>query len=353
MVTKAAFDAMDEVRRSRGRLLQALGAGPRTMPSEVVEVAPGVRLRVYPAAPTAGPPVLLVSAPIKRWYIWDLEPQVSVVARCQEHGFWVHVVEWTDPGPTEQHRGLDDYAGDLLRRCLDVVAERTGVTRVPMIGLSLGGVIAAACAARYPDRVSALALLEAPLHFGADAGAFGRVIAATPPAVSARVTAGGVPGSLLDIAAAGAAPREFQLDPYLDLLRSVRDPAAFTTYLRVRRWTDDQLGLPERLVSDVVERLYRRDELMQGLLEVAGRRVGPKTLAVPLLSVLDPRSRVVPASSVIPFHDAAAASVKRLVEYDGDVGVVVQHVGVVVGRNAHRRLWPEILTWVNQQATGT
>jgi polyhydroxyalkanoate synthase len=351
MLTKGAFDALDEVRRSRGRLLEALGAGPHTMPSEVVEVAPGVRLRVYPSAPTTRMPVLLVSAPIKRWYIWDLEPQVSVVARCQEHGLGVHVVEWTDPGPSGQGRGLDEYAGDLLHRCLEVVAERTGVARIPMIGPSLGGVLAAVCAARYPGQVAALALLEAPLHFAHDAGAFGPVTAAITPAVSARVAAGGVPGSLLDVAAAGAAPREFQLDPYLDLLRSAHDPATFTTYLRIRRWADDQFRLPEQLVRDVVELLYRRDELMLGQLEVAGRPVGPKTLTVPLLSVIDPRSRVVPPESVIPFHEAAAAPVKRLVEYHGDVGVVVQHVGVLVGRNAHRHVWPDILAWVTDHAT--
>jgi polyhydroxyalkanoate synthase len=350
MLTKGAFDALDELRRSRGRLLDTLGAGPRTMPSEVVHVAPGVRLRAYPALSPSMVPLVLVSAPIKRWYIWDLEPDVSVVARCQEHGFWVHVVEWSDPGRSGQHRGLDEYAGDLLHRCLEVVSERTGVARIPMIGVSLGGVLAALCAARFPGRVAAVALLEAPLHFAHDAGAFASVVAAMPPGVSARLAAGGVPGSLLDVAAAGAAPREFQLDPYLDLLRSAQDPAALMTYLRVRRWADDELRLPERLVRDVVELLYRRDELMLGLLEVADRHVGPKTLTVPLLNVIDPRSRVVPPASVIPFHEAAAAPVKRLVEYHGDVGVVVQHVGVLVGRNAHRHVWPDVLTWMNERA---
>jgi poly(3-hydroxyalkanoate) synthetase len=33
--------------------------------------------------------VLTVPAPIKRHYIWDLEPRVSVVARCLAHGLRV------------------------------------------------------------------------------------------------------------------------------------------------------------------------------------------------------------------------------------------------------------------------
>jgi polyhydroxyalkanoate synthase len=352
MVNKLAFGALDEARRWRGRLLDALGMAPRATPcDEVVEVAPGVRLRVYAFGAATAPPVLLVSAPIKRWYIWDLEPRASVVARCREHGLRVYVVEWTEPGPDEQHLGLDQYADRLLVACIQAVTQRTGCSRIPLIGPSLGGVLAAVCAARHPDLVSAVALLEAPLHLGNDAGAFAPFVAATPPAVAAAVAAGGVPGSLLDLGSAAAAPREFQLDPYLDLLRSVGDPAALRTYLRVLRWANDELRLPARLFSDVVERLYRRDEFMQGTLEVGGRAVGPASLTVPLLNVVDPRSRAVPPRSIIPFHDAAAAPVKRLLEYHGDVGVALQHVGVLVGRNAHERLWPEILAWLGRWST--
>jgi polyhydroxyalkanoate synthase len=353
MVNKAAFGALDETRRWRGRLLDALGMGPRTTPCEIVEVAPGVRLRVYPSASATGPPVLLVSAPIKRWYIWDLEPRASVVARCLRHGLRVYLVEWTEPGPDEQHFGLDRYGDRLLVECIQAVSERTGSARIPLIGPSLGGVLAAVCAARHPDLVAAVALLEAPLHFGTDAGAFAPFVAATSPAVSAAVAAGGVPGSLLDLGTAAAAAREFQLDPYLDLLRSAGDPTKLTTFLRVLRWADDEFRLPERLFCDVVERLYRRDEFMQGTLEVGGRPVGPATLTVPLLNVVDPRSRAVPPRSIIPFHDAAAAPAKRLLEYHGDVGVALQHVGVLVGHNAHRHLWPEILTWLTDHATTT
>jgi polyhydroxyalkanoate synthase len=92
---------------------------------------------------------------------------------------------------------------------------------------------------------------------------------------------------------------------------------------------------------------------MRGTLEVAGRPVGPDTLTVPLLSVVDPRSRAVPPRSIVPFHHAAAAPVKRLLECHGGVGVALQHAGVLVGRNAHQRLWPEILAWLTAHGTAS
>ena len=39
-----------------------------------------------------------------------------------------------------------------------------------------------------------------------------------------------------------------------------------------------------------------------------------------------------------------------LLPYDGDVGVSLQHVGLLVGPQAHARLWPEIVRWVPLRA---
>ena len=164
------LDVLDDLRRSAGRLLDTLGHAPRTTPSAVVDLAPGVRLHTYPDADPSGPPVLLVPAPIKRCYIFDLDPRCSVVASCLRHGLQPHLVEWTDPEPDQQRLGLDDYADGLLRHCLRAVADRTRVGRVSLVGHSLGGTLAALCAARYPDLVAGVALLEAPLHFGSHAG---------------------------------------------------------------------------------------------------------------------------------------------------------------------------------------
>jgi polyhydroxyalkanoate synthase subunit PhaC len=345
---KVALELLDATRRSTGRALEAAGLGPHTTPSTVVDVAPGVRLHSYPSA-TAGPPVLLVPAPIKRSYLWDLEPDVSVVAQAIRRGLRPFLVEWTDRPDDDPAAGLDHHADTLLLACLDAAAARTAAPRVALAGHSLGGTLAAILAARRPDRVAALALLEAPVRFGAAAGSFATLVATTPPSVLALVARGGVPGAFLDQVSALASPREFTLERRLDLLRSIArlgaaaDPAAVRTHLRVLRWASDEFRMPGALFRDVVERLYRDDAFARGVLKISGRRIGPHTLTSPLTTVFAPRSAVIPPSSVVPVHEAAAAPDKLLLEYRGDVGVALQHVGVVVGRGAHRDLWPRIL----------
>jgi polyhydroxyalkanoate synthase subunit PhaC len=345
------LDVLDDLRRGTGRMLDIMGDAPRNTPSVVTAPAPGVRVHSYPSADPDGPPVLLVPAPIKRCYVFDLEPGRSVVDRCLRHGLRPHLVEWTDPAPDEQGRGLDAYASDLLVRCLRTVSDRTGYPRVPLVGHSLGGTFAAICAARHPDLVGAVVLLEAPLHFGPDAGDVA-ALGATVDCAIADAFPRGVPGSLLTIAAGVAAPAAFQLDRWTDLLRCLDDPPALATYLRVLRWTLDELRQPRQLFTDVVDRLYRHDEFASGTLTVAGRAVGPADVVAPVLTVVAPHSRVVPPSAVLPVHLAFAAAEKQVLEYGGDAGVVVQHLGVLVGRNAHRTLWPQILAWLDSAARG-
>jgi polyhydroxyalkanoate synthase len=344
--------AVDCARRASGRLLDTVGAGPRTAAGyTVMEPAPGVRVRRPTRVAANGAPVLLVPAPIKRWYIWDLEPEVSVVRRCGAAGTPVFVVEWTDPGPGDHERGLEDYAESLLLACVDAALEQTGEQRLFLVGHSLGGTLAAVFAARHPDRVAGVVLLEAPMHFGADAGAFAPLVAAAPHAGWVRGRAPGVSGTWLDIVSSVASPREFQFERLQDLSRSLTHPSRLATHARVERWALDELAVPARLFEDVVERLYRRDELMAGVLPVAGKRVGPACVEAPLLTVVDPRSSVVPPESVLPFHAAAGSRDKRVLQYHGDVGVALQHVGVLVGRQAHEELWPQVLAWIHGVAT--
>ena len=337
---KATLEVLDSARRRSGRALEVAGFGPHTTPSTLVDAAPGVRLRSYEAD---GPPVLLVPAPIKRSYLWDLEPGVSVVGHAIRRGLRPFLVEWTDPQGDDPGAGLEHHADTLLLACLDHVTGRTGARQVALAGHSLGGTLAAVCAARRPERVAALALLEAPLRFGDAAGSFAAFVATTPAPVVRHLARGGVPGAFLDVVSAAASPREFAGEPRLDLLRSLADPAALRTHLRVLRWAGDELRMPGALFRDVVERLYRDDAFARGTLPIAGEQVGPATLRAPLTTVYAPKSAVIPPSSVVPVHEAAGSPDKVLLEYGGDVGVALQHVGVLVGRTAHRDLWPRLL----------
>src|SRR5262249_23338939 len=109
------FPGLDYIRRAQGHWLEALGYGHAPTPSWVVGEEPGMRLLAYQDDRSVGVPVLLIPAPIKRAYIFDLVARASVVSRCREAGRAVFLVEWTDPADASSRYGLADYADRLLR----------------------------------------------------------------------------------------------------------------------------------------------------------------------------------------------------------------------------------------------
>ena len=320
----ALFEQLDALRRMQGNMLDAIGLGPAELPYRDIHQQPGLTLRRYLGeGDETGPPVLIVPAPIKRSYIWDLAPEVSAVRRCREHGSRVY---------------LADYAGRLILACLDAAR----VERAVLLAHSLGGLFAAIFAALHPERVQGLALLAAPLHFGAETPVFNAMVA--------RLDAGdlpdSLPGSFLSAASANAAPDVFAAERLMDALLSAGDPARLRTHLLVERWALDEFALPRRLVAELATQIVREDRFLAGTLEIEGHRAAPALVTAPLLCVLDPRCRLVPPGAVMPFVEAAASADKTVLRYEGDVGVALQHLGPLVGRNAHALLWPQIVAWM-------
>ena len=375
-----ALKNMDRARRARGTFLERFGYGPRETPSTVLHAEPGLRLRRYGNPQAAARAVLLVPAPIKRAYIWDLAPEISVVQRWLERGYRVYLAEWvpldeehgtidaaTDSATAAPPRpvlpedrpaeaadfGLAGYGDRLLRRCRDAIRHDSGQDSVVIAGHSLGGILAAIHACLYPEAVRATVLLEAPLGFDPASDCFAPLVKATPDARRIAGAFGQVPGSFLNLMSAAAEPHAFGWERLLDRNLSMTSVAAWRTWMQVERWTHDEFPLPGQLFVDLVESLYRKNEFVRDGLVVGGRTIGPHALRTPLVSVVDPRSKVIPPESVLPFHQAAASPAKLLLEYRGDVGVNLQHVGVLAGRSAHAQVWPAIFDWLDGQSAQT
>ncbi len=338
---------MDRSRQARGKLLDRAGYGPQETPSTVVHSEPGLNLRRYESDNADGPPVLLVPAPIKRAYIWDLAPENSVVRRWLARGYRVYLAEWTPVADDDKDLGLDDYGDRLLAACQHAIAQETGEDRLFIAGHSLGGILAAIYSCLHPDQVRATILLESPLHFKEESCCFRPLVRAVPHASQLAATFGQAPGVFLNMMSAMAEPQAFQWERMTDRYLSLGNPQALATHMRVERWTHDEFALPGRLFTDIVESLYRKDYFMGGRLRIGSRAIGPQDLRAPLVSVFDPRSRVIPREAVVPFHEAAASAHKLLLRYGGDIGVNLQHVGVLVGASAHARIWPAIFDWLD------
>lgn len=346
------LDALDQSRRRKGKVLDTLGLGPQESEYSVVFTHAGLRLRHYGNGDASAPVLLIVPAPIKAAYIWDMAPDRSVVRQAQARGFNVYMIEWTEPGGQEASFGLADYGGIMIDACIDAIAQRSAKVPVFLAGHSLGGTLATLYCAYQPKRVAGLVLIESPLHFAEASGAFKPLLDLGIPADALLPASDHIPGSLLNLISAKAAPETYILERYVDYLASHGSIDDWKMHWRAVRWTLDELLLSRALFDEVVERLYREDQFMRGDIAFGKIPLSPRAVTAPLLAVYDPSSRVIPPESVLEFYHAAGSETKELMTYTGDIGVALQHVGMLIGQNAHDHVWPQIFNWLTHEACG-
>jgi polyhydroxyalkanoate synthase len=293
-----------------------------------------------------GPILLAVPAPIKNADIWDLAPWASAVRRCIQANIRVYLIEWTRPTANQSDFGLFEYADRFINECVRVTIARTGSERVLLAGHSLGGTLAAIYAALHPHRVAGLLVLTAPLHFGPTIGSFASASSIASSFMSLAIDGGNVPGSLLSVSSFAADPVTFGWARCLDWLCCPHEAQAIQTNLLVERWALAESPIARRLFDEIVQLLYREDQLTRGELRVGIRRVALRMVRAPILCILDRHCRVVPPEAVLPFCEAVGSTDKQLLWHSREAGLSFQHVGVLVGAEAHANLWQVIVDWL-------
>lgn len=340
------FSLADFVRQLQGQAFGAFGLDPVESPYQIAASGPFWRLRDYNELGT-GQPLLVVAAPIKRPYIWDLTPSTSAIRNLLAQGFRVQLLEWLPASQATSMKGLEEYT-DAISQCMAKISSESGEVKALLAGHSLGGTLAALFAARKSEVVQGLVLLSAPLCFQPETSRFrDALVALVPPGLVATAP---FPGSLLSHMSAMASPDTFIWSRLTNALTNTANNHALEIHARVERWALDEIPLSGKLVHEIVEWLYREDRFSRGDITISGRRIGPLALSVPSLAVVNTADEIAPIGAVKPFLNAMPGEGGRIIEFPGESDVPLQHLAILIGRKAREVVWPEIISWMKRTA---
>jgi polyhydroxyalkanoate synthase len=125
------------------------------------------------------------------------------------------------------------------------------------------------------------------------------------------------------------------------------DPDAMASHFAMERWVNDNIPIPGETFREFVKNLYQRNELVRGDFHVAGRRVDLGRITCPLLLLTAANDHLVPPASTAGIGAHVGSSDVRLITVEAG------HVGLVVGRKARTRMWPEATRWMAERSTRT
>jgi polyhydroxyalkanoate synthase len=72
-------------------------------------------------------------------------------------------------------------------------------------------------------------------------------------------------------------------------------------------------------------------------------------LSVPTLAIVNTADDIAPPASLRPIADAMPRKRVRIIEYPGEIGVGLQHLAILVGRETRAKVWPDIISWLKSQ----
>lgn len=325
---KSPLDSIAALLRRAPRGLPAVGQTPHT----VVWTENKWRLlRFAPAQPRYATPILLVPSLINRWYVLDLGPTRSLIEWLVAQGHVVHCIDWGTPTAEDRYLTWDDIGGTYLGRAVRLCARETG--KVHVLGYCLGGTLATAYVAAFPEHVASLVALAAPIDF--DHGGIMSLWTRTPTFdVRALVEGfGNVPWQLLQASFSMLKPTN-PASKTMALLDRAWDDEFLDGFLATERWGNDNVAFPGACYERYIEELYRGNRLVAGGFTVLGRPAELASIRCPVLALAFADDHIVPVASAAPLIEHASSRDKQLVVDSGG------HVGAVVSRKAAGRLWP-------------
>jgi poly(3-hydroxyalkanoate) synthetase len=288
----------------------------------------GSRLLDY--GPAGTPPVLFVPSLVNRAYVLDLTRGHSMLRFLSAGGVRPLLLDWGWPDPAAASFTLTDYIAGRLERAIAAVG-----APVTLAGYCMGGLMAAAAAARRPDLIRRLALLATPWDFWSEGGDDARRLGASLPLLAPALSLGTLPVDALQVLFSLLEPGSVAAK-YRGFASQIQDSKRASMFVAVEDWLNDGIPLAAPVAREVIGGWYGANAPALGHWRIAGAPVLPP--ALPAFVAIPARDRIVPPGSALALAQAIPGAIV--------VRPQAGHVGMVAGSGATAALWEPLLSWL-------
>jgi polyhydroxyalkanoate synthase len=309
-------------------------------PHSVVYTRGSMRLLRY-AAPRRRhrTPILFVYSLINRWYILDFLRGRSLIEHLTREGFDVYAIDWGTPGADEQRLTWADLLGGLLQTAVQWTQRVSKSRDLTLYGYCMGGTMALAYTALYPEGVRNLVVQATPVDFS-KGGLYSLWTQAQHFDVDSLVDAyGNVPTPVLESGFLMAAPVQ-RVTRWLEVCRRIDDPDFVTTFLAMERWGADPVPFPGEVYRQYIKDCYQQNLFHQGRMEVGGERVDLGRITCSLLNIIAEQDTIAPPAMSEPLPGLVGSKDRETRRYP------VGHIGLSASSKGPAQVWPSITAWI-------
>jgi poly(3-hydroxybutyrate) depolymerase len=310
-------------------------------PSKIALELHAVRLRDFTLAQSGVPTLLCTPLALHGATVADLAAGHSLVAALGGAGIGrLFMTDWRSASADMRFLGIDEYLADL-----NVLVDRVGGL-VDLIGLCQGGWLSLVYAGRFPTKVRKLVMAGAPVDIAARQSRLSAKAGATPLVMFQSLVNFG-DGRVIGRNLAKFWENETDANGIRESLQTVQPigSSEFTQLEAIfKNWNSWTIDLPGTYYLEVIEKLYRRNELAGGSFVALGQKIDLSRLQLPMYLLAGSADEVVAPEQLL--------AVERLVgtqpKYVRHEIAPCNHLGLFMGKRTLEEYWPKIVRWMKE-----
>lgn len=277
--------------------------------------------------------------------IVDFGPYQSLVeCALQHYAGDVYVIEKLPATFQDTGYSIDD---SIL--ALDEVVETIGEP-VNAIGFCQGGWQGALYTALFPDKVRALTVAAGPIDFHAGNAKITAMATVLPLSFYEQMVmmgSGNMPGAFIVQGFMLMNPVDRYMGDDLNLFNHIDDGETARRVLQFQSWYHRYQPVPGRMYLEIVQKLFKENQLIKGELTILGRVVDLGNIKNPLVLIGGTTDDITPVPQVMEMkHYVRSERIEAFIFPAG-------HIGVFMGSKIIRDYWPEILSRISDRAIGS
>jgi poly(3-hydroxyalkanoate) synthetase len=302
-----------------------------------------VWLRDFTTAGNGIPTLLCTPLALHGAVMADLAPGHSLVAALRGAGIErLLMADWRSASADMRSLGIDEYLADL-----NVLVDHVG-GRVDLVGLCQGGWLSLIYAARFPAKVRKLVMAGAPVDLAAQQSCLSAVAEATPLSLfQGLVNAGD--GLVIGRNIAKFWGNRTGAGDIRETLQTTC-PAGSPEFTKLeavfRKWNSWTIDVPGQYYLEVVEKLYKRNELATGNFVALGQKIDLSQLRLPIYLLAGGADDVVAPQQLLAVEKLVGTAPEALRHQIAPCN----HLSLFMGRRTLEENWPGIAHWINETA---
>jgi polyhydroxyalkanoate synthase len=274
-------------------------------------------------------PLLLVPPWINKFYILDLNEELSFVKWAVNSGFTVFMISWVNPDKRLQNKGFQDYVFEGLLESINKIFDVTKSKTIHALGYCVGGTLISSflaylanpkCKIKAKAKIESATLLTTLLDFE-QAGDMAIFMASNYlEAINVQLEEKGIlEGHIMFNTFSALRAKDMIWRYFVNSYMLGKKPGPH----EILFWNSDPTNLTKSMQIFLSNDLYRDNLLKSGTLKIAGIPINLKSITTPLYMISMKKDHLVPWKATFDGIKLFSSNVRFVLGGSGHVAGVI------------------------------